>query len=88
MRIGASTACFFPLLTEKALDNVLNLGFEQAEIFFNTSSELEDAFVKELKQNADIMILLICTKSIFTPPHFWVPRLSLFTAPLQYKSVI
>lgn len=53
MRIGASTACFFPLVTEKALDNVLNLGFEQAEIFFNTSSELEDAFVKELKRNAD-----------------------------------
>ena len=38
MRIGASTACFFPLVTEKALDNVLNLGFEQAEIFFNTRS--------------------------------------------------
>ena len=53
MRVGASTACFFPLETEKALANVLDLGFNDIEIFFNTTSELEDGFVKELKKNAD-----------------------------------
>ena len=53
MQVGASSSCFFPLLTEKSLDNVLSLGFKQAEVFFNTSSELEEPFVKELKKNAD-----------------------------------
>ena len=53
MRVGASTACFFPLETEKALANVLDLGFATAEIFFNTSSELEDSFVRNLKRDVD-----------------------------------
>lgn len=53
MRVGASTACFFPLETEKALANVLDLGFDTAEIFFNTSSELEDSFVRNLKRDVD-----------------------------------
>lgn len=53
MTVGASSACFFPLETEKALDGVLRLGFDKAEVFFNTSSELEEPFVKELKRNAD-----------------------------------
>lgn len=53
MRVGASSACFFPLETEKALDEVLRLGFKTAEVFFNTSSELEEPFVRELRKNAD-----------------------------------
>ncbi len=53
MIVGASSACFFPLETEKALDEVFRLGFDKAEVFFNTSSELEEPFVKELKRNAD-----------------------------------
>ncbi len=53
MKVGASTSCFYPMLTEKALDNVIELGFQQAEVFFNTSSELEEPFVKEMKKSAD-----------------------------------
>lgn len=53
MQVGASTACFFPLETEKALDNVLKLGFKTTEVFFNTVSELEEPFVKDLKRRAD-----------------------------------
>ncbi|WP_177918948.1 sugar phosphate isomerase/epimerase [uncultured Eubacterium sp.] len=53
MRVGASSACFFPLETEKALDEVLRLGFKTAEVFFNTSSELEEPFVRELRKNVD-----------------------------------
>ena len=53
MNIGASTSCFYPLETEKALDKVISLGFDKAEIFFNSSSELEEPFVKELKRAAD-----------------------------------
>ena len=53
MNVGASTSCFYPLETEKAFDKVCKLGFDKAEIFFNTSSELEEPFVNELKNKAD-----------------------------------
>lgn len=53
MKIGASTACFYPLETEKALDRVIDLGFGVAEIFFNSSSELQDCFTVEMKKHAD-----------------------------------
>jgi sugar phosphate isomerase/epimerase len=53
MNIGASTSCFYPLETEKALSRVIDLGFKKTEIFFNTSSELEVPFVKEMKKQAD-----------------------------------
>lgn len=53
MNVGASTSCFYPLETEKALERVINLGFSQCEVFFNTISELKEPFVKELKTMAD-----------------------------------
>ncbi|MGN1328611.1 MAG: sugar phosphate isomerase/epimerase family protein [Eubacterium sp.] len=53
MEIGASTACFYPLETEKALQRVCDLGFKTTEVFMNSPSELEDSFVKELKCIAD-----------------------------------
>lgn len=51
--VGASTSCFYPLETEKALQKVINLGFSKAEVFFNTVSELDAAFVKEMKKQSD-----------------------------------
>ncbi len=53
MNIGCSTSCFYPVETERALKEVINLGFDKTEIFFNTSSELEEPFVNELKKTAD-----------------------------------
>ena len=53
MNIGASTSCFYPLETEKALQKVIDLGFRKAEVFFNTSSELSDAFTGEMRRTAD-----------------------------------
>ncbi len=53
MEIGCSTSCFYPLVTEKAFLEVTDLGFRKAEIFFNTSSELELPFVNQLKKTAD-----------------------------------
>ena len=52
-RIGASTSCFYPLETEKALGKVIDIGFKNAEIFFNSSSELEELFVKKMREQAD-----------------------------------
>lgn len=53
MQVGASSSCFFPLETEKSLQNVLDLGFKANEVFFNTSSELQDSFVNDLKHRSD-----------------------------------
>lgn len=53
MEIGASTACFYPLETEKALQNVCDLGFSTTEVFMNSPCELEEVFVKNLKSIAD-----------------------------------
>ena len=48
MKLGASTSCFYPLETEKALKEVCSLGFDRAEVFMNAYSELEEGFVREL----------------------------------------
>ncbi len=52
MDIGISTACFYPLQTEQALQREVDLGFHTFEVFFNTFSELRPAFLEELKQRA------------------------------------
>lgn len=48
MKLGASTACFYPLETEKALLKVTELGYKYAEVFMNAPSELEEPFLKQL----------------------------------------
>ena len=48
MKFGASTACFYPLETEKALKKVCELGYKYAEVFMNAPSELEEPFLKQL----------------------------------------
>lgn len=48
MKIGASSSCFYPMETEKAFLHVASHGFKNIEIFLNSPSETEKAFVKEL----------------------------------------
>lgn len=59
-RIGVSSACFYPLETEKALETAGECCFHTVELFLNSHSELEDSFVDELiaikeKYNLDIV---------------------------------
>lgn len=53
MEIGASSACFYPVETEKAFLHIAELGFRHSEIFFNCRSELRPSFVRELKEIKD-----------------------------------
>lgn len=48
MNIGASSACFYPLETEKAFQKICEMGFTHSEIFFNSPSELNPGFIKEI----------------------------------------
>ena len=52
MVIGASTANFYPMLTEDALAALLKLGFRDVEIFLNSQSEATIAFAKTLRRMA------------------------------------
>ncbi len=61
METGASTSCFYPLETEKALKKIAECSFNKTEIFFNTIRELDDGFVKELKNIADGSGVKICS---------------------------
>jgi len=45
MKLGVSTASFYPLETEIALDNIGKAGIKNTEIFFNCESELKDSFI-------------------------------------------
>ena len=47
-RLGISSACYYPALTEQAFDRICRSGARCAEIFFNSPSELEKRFIREL----------------------------------------
>lgn len=49
MNIGVSTACFYPMETEKALSELAKLGIKNIEIFFNADCELEGSIYAEIK---------------------------------------
>lgn len=51
--IGISTACFYPMYLEKALEHIQSFHVPVCEVFFNCFSELEQPFVKQLKSIAD-----------------------------------
>ncbi len=62
MNIGVSTASFYPLETEIALEEIGKLGIENAEIFFNAESELKPSFIDilyDIKEHYGIKIAAI-----------------------------
>ena len=52
MKTGISTACLYPLETEKSLELLLQLGFRLFEVFLNAEQELAPAFLKGLREKA------------------------------------
>lgn len=53
MLAGISTACLYPQHTEVALARLAASGVTATEVFLNSPSELEPAFLKELRRTAD-----------------------------------
>lgn len=49
MNIGVSTACLYPMETEKSLALLCSKGIDTFEIFFNTISEITPEYIKTLK---------------------------------------
>lgn len=54
MEIGASTACLYPMLTEDAVNTLIGSGFKVIEIFFNSFSELEPDYIKNIREKLDM----------------------------------
>ncbi len=53
MDVGMSLACFYPLEPEKAALQAADLNVRVCEIFLNTISELEDAYLYSLREICD-----------------------------------
>lgn len=55
MKVGVSTACFYPMETEEALGELGRLGIHGAEVFLNAHQELAPAYCQKLRAQADGM---------------------------------
>ena len=53
IKSGVSTACLYPRVVEDCLYQLAIRGVDHVEIFFNTHSELEFDFIKNLKKIID-----------------------------------
>lgn len=53
MQIGISSACLYPSYTEKAVQSLLETGVKTLEVFFNTASELEQSYLREMRAMVD-----------------------------------
>ena len=47
-RLGLSSACYYPLVTEASFEKICLSGAKCAEIFFNSPGELEKGFIREM----------------------------------------
>lgn len=53
MKAGVSSACLYPQLLEKSVEDIARHGIKATEIFINTDCELEETYLKELKSILD-----------------------------------
>lgn len=73
MDIGLSSACFYPLETEKSLERVGELGIKTAEVFMNAESEFEKNYLEMLgniRKNYDIRVPSVHTMASFTESYY------------------
>lgn len=66
MDIGISSSCFYPTLTEEAFKTVGELGAKSAEIFFNSSQELQGGILKSIIKIKDYYGIDVRTIHPFT----------------------
>lgn len=50
MKVGVSSAVFYPLVSEQAIDKVLELGFDTLEFFFNCEYEMSEGFLSVIEE--------------------------------------
>ncbi len=53
MEIGISSATFYPMETERAVSELIQLGFRKTELFLNSESEFDAEYCKQLRKTLD-----------------------------------
>jgi len=53
MQVGISSAVFYPMETELAVEKIIQLGFKRTELFINCESEYDDLYIDKLKEKMD-----------------------------------
>lgn len=74
MDFGISSACFYPLETEKSFKMIGEMGIKKAEIFFNSASELSGPFFSEIlsvKENYGIDVVSVHPGTSACEPLFF-----------------
>lgn len=66
MKTGMSSACFYPLETEKSVRKCGEMGFKNIEIFVNSYCELNGTIRNEIKAICDYYGLKVCSVHPFT----------------------
>ena len=52
-KVGLSTGCYYPQLTEDILGDISETGVSVIELFINTHSEMSDGYIKELLKKTE-----------------------------------
>lgn len=65
MYCAISTACLYPLETEKSLKILLEQGFRNFEFFLNCESEFSDGFLSELSSMLHVYNAKVCSVHLF-----------------------
>ena len=86
MKIGISTASFYPLPTEESLLKLAISGVNNTEIFFNSISELSDDFISKLIGIKDEYGVNIATVHPFTSGY--EPYLFSRSYPRRYNDTL
>lgn len=73
MSIGLSSACFYPLETEKSLERAGRLGAKTVEIFMNADSEFTPEYLEgilEIKERYGMRVSSVHTMASFTESYY------------------
>ncbi len=52
-KVGISTGCYYPRLTEDIIKDISETGVSVIELFINTHSEMSDGYIKDLLKKTD-----------------------------------
>lgn len=74
MLTGISTACFYPMETERAVQSIIQLGFDAIEVFANCMTETSFDYIRDLRRICDdngIRVISFHPFTSFIEPYYF-----------------
>lgn len=84
MKIGISTACFYPTLTEDTLPVIAELGADNMEVFLNAPAEAEEEYCRQLRATADRFGLQVVSLHPYCGAYEYFNLFSLYERRREY----